>query len=68
MFMCCRENGKVLIKSSIELERDVPLFLHLAESKDVSELYGFLLMKSNIEVRRQMLAVDDLDKLVERFE
>ncbi|KAL8720078.1 MAG: hypothetical protein Q9225_003013 [Loekoesia sp. 1 TL-2023] len=55
LFKCSMDSNKVLLKSSVEVQHDVPFFAQFADNEDVLEFYEVLLDKANHNIRRQLL-------------
>lgn len=56
MFSCCMDSGKILLGSSIDIESDVALFVHLTRRDNVDELYECLLERSTGTFKRQQVS------------
>ncbi|KAL8903040.1 MAG: hypothetical protein Q9207_004197 [Kuettlingeria erythrocarpa] len=68
LFERCKENGKVLLESSVGDQKEIPLFVHLAEKDDVNEFFEYLVELAKRLFQCQNVSSQKIDRHVAGFE
>ncbi|KAL8751373.1 MAG: hypothetical protein Q9184_006090 [Pyrenodesmia sp. 2 TL-2023] len=64
LFEDCKDNGKILLESSIGVQKEVPLFVHLTDKDDMDDFFEYLLELSQGTFKRQSVSSQKIDKHV----